>query len=103
MYRPNKWLMFRVESDDPHYRIFGTWSGGYLDGDSWRLNSGIKHVRVDDNLFHFEGHSGSVYQCNRSSYGSTAYGVGVITTFPDKMQLLTEREAFDVISEMLEG
>lgn len=40
-YRPDNWVVIKVKSDDPHYRVLAGWSDGYLDGDSWRMNSGI--------------------------------------------------------------
>jgi hypothetical protein len=77
-YRPNRWLVVKINSKEPHYRVFATWSGGYLDGDEWKLNSGITKVSLIDDHYHFEGSSGSVYICRKTSYGSTGYGWGVL-------------------------
>jgi hypothetical protein len=33
-YTPNKWIIVKVTGEDPHYRVLGSWQGGYLDGDS---------------------------------------------------------------------
>jgi len=46
MYNPDNWVVIKMNGDDPHYRVLAGWSGGYLDGDSWRMNSGI--TRVED-------------------------------------------------------
>ena len=40
-YRPDNWVVIKLKGDDPHYRVLAGCSGGYLDGDSWRMNSGI--------------------------------------------------------------
>jgi hypothetical protein len=75
-YTPNKWVVVDFGS---HYRVFGTWSGGYLDGDSWRLNSGIAKVTESGDTLEFRGSSGSVYRCRRGSYGiAGAYNSGVL-------------------------
>jgi hypothetical protein len=70
MYHPDRWMLVYIDSDDPHYRVFGSWYGGYLHGDSWRLNSGIKLCVEDlDRFVSFIGSSGSVYRCHRDAYG----------------------------------
>jgi len=50
------------------YNVLGGWSGGYLDGDSWRLNSGIVDVEETTDSFIFIGGSGSRYICDKSQY-----------------------------------
>lgn len=78
-YNPNRWMVVSITNDSKtHYRVFGTWSGGYLDGDSWKLNSGITNATLKDGVYQFHGSSGSVYHCRENSYGSTAYGWGVL-------------------------
>jgi hypothetical protein len=77
-YKPGRWLVVKINSKEPHYRVFATWGGGYLNGDEWKLNSGITKVSLIDDHYHFEGSSGSVYICRKTSYGSTGYGWGVL-------------------------
>lgn len=67
METPNRWVVIKIP--DSCYKVFGTWTGGYLDGDSWQLNSGIKSVEYDDEYFYFNGFSGSVYKCHKECYG----------------------------------
>lgn len=78
-YNPNQWLVVSITHDaKTHYRVFATWYGGYLHGDSWKLNSGITKATLIDGVYHFEGSSGSVYECRKNSYGSSGYGWGVL-------------------------
>lgn len=97
-YKPNKWLIVKLTATDTHtvhYRVFATWSGGYLDGDSWKLNSGITAVTVDaDGYYHFTGSSGSAYVCHPRAYGSTGYGHSVL-------QSLINRRAETVLIEVV--
>jgi hypothetical protein len=86
--KPDKWLLVRVHGTDPHWRIFGTWNGSYLHGDSWRLNSGIRSVEDKDGYYDFVGYSGSVYRCYKTGYGVTTYGMGVLTDLLGKSDLL---------------
>lgn len=99
-YSPDWWLIVKINGQTPHYRVFGAWSGGYLDGDSWRLNSGIVRVEEDEKHFYFIGHSGSSYRCNKKAYGSNAYGYSVVTNFCDKSEGTAEylKEMPDVMS-----
>ena len=47
MYTPDGWMIVKITGTNPHYRVFGSWRGGYLSGDSWRMNSGIISVKED--------------------------------------------------------
>lgn len=77
-YNPDKWLIIKCPEC---YKVFGTWIGGYLDGDSWQINSGITSVETGDDYFLFHGESGSVYKCYMNQYGTTAYGASVLEDF----------------------
>lgn len=70
-YHPDNWVVIKIMGDDPHYRVLAGWSGGYLQGDSWQLNSGITRVEDHDEggSYVFYGASGSAYFCNKESYG----------------------------------
>jgi len=68
MYEPDNWVVIKFKGDDPHYRVLAGWSGGYLDGDCWRMNSGITRVDSDENFYYFYGSSGSCYKCHKNVY-----------------------------------
>ncbi len=69
---PDKWVILKLPGD--YYKVFGSWAGGYLDGDSWKLNSGIERVEQDDYYYYFIGFSGSCYKCHKRGYGTaTSY------------------------------
>ena len=68
MYTPDNWVILKFEGDTPHYRVLVGWSGGYLHGDAWRMNSGITKVEKDGENYLFYGSSGSCYSCNESQY-----------------------------------
>ena len=67
-YNPDNWVVIKMNGDDPHYRVLAGWSGGYLDGDSWRMNSGIVRVEDAGDRFNFYGSTGSCYSCGKESY-----------------------------------
>ena len=80
-YNPDRWMVVSItHNSKTHYRVFGVWGGGYLNGDSWKLNSGITKATLVDDEYHFEGSSGSVYVCRKNSYGSSGYGWGLLNS-----------------------
>ena len=83
--RTDKWMVLKIPSDPPFYKVFATWGGGYLTGDSWRLNSGIKRVEEDGEHLLFHGNSGSVYRCHKEMYGvAGAYNYPVLESLIKK-------------------
>lgn len=76
-----KWMVIFIKSEDPHYRLFMSFGGGYLHGDSWRMNSGITRVEVDEDKYTFIGSSGSSYTVHKDMYGATIYGAGILDNF----------------------
>src|SRR6185503_426947 len=99
-YIPDRWVLLEI-SNDGHvtHKVFGTWFGGYVDGESWRLNSGITRVhRTKNKGFAVEGYSGSEYQIRESNYGTTGYTGGVVEGFvaqSSAIRLLKEKEALE--------
>jgi len=78
---PDRWVVVKIDNklDTPFYKVFATWTGGYLDGDRWKLNSGIKLVESDEDYYYFIGHSGSCYKCHKKGYGTaSSYGERVL-------------------------
>jgi hypothetical protein len=96
-YRPDGWLIFE---GDNHYRVLGTWSGGYLDGDYWRLNSGIKSVSEESDYIVIHGFSDSIYKCHKKGYGVRgAYNSSIVKQLEDKgFKLLGEEAAFTLLN-----
>jgi len=94
MYTPDRWMILKITGADPHYRVFGSWFGGYLGSDSWRMNSGIVSVEQDGEYFIFKGSSGSEYHCHKKTYGSSSYGYGVAAGYEKnsdgKLEILQE-------------
>ena len=92
-YTPDKWTILEItpEQGGTYYKVFGSWGGGYVDGDYWRVNSGIESVTQDKDYFYFKGYSGSVYSCKKGYYGVVgASNRGVLDTFAkeDTVQIM---------------
>jgi hypothetical protein len=93
-YSPDNWVVIHLKGDDPHYRILAGWSGGYLDGDSWRMNSGITNVEEDQDAFRFRGTTGSWYKCYKGAYGLRMNNAHIWSQleekYGDKVELMPE-------------
>jgi len=74
---PERWVIVKLPNN--YYKVFGTWAGGYLDGDRWELNSGIEKVVQDENFYYFIGFSGSCYKCHKKGYGTaSSFGLDIL-------------------------
>ena len=84
-YNPDRWMIIKIGGDIPHYKLFGSWIGGYVQGDSWRMNSGIVDVIEEDDYYGFIGKSGTTYACYKDNYGATSYGLQVAQEYHKKL------------------
>lgn len=109
---PERWSLIRLENKDEEvfYKVFASWAGGYLDGDRWKMNSGIASVDDDDDFYYFNGASGSCYKCHKGTYGvMTSYSRGVLENILGnaykvdiKAKLLEENEIETFLTEVNE-
>lgn len=90
-HEPNLWVVLKVsDGEDSIFKVLGSWRGGYLDGDSWRLNSGITRVEREGDLLLFHGRTGSVYVCHEQAYGVSGYTSMVFSSWKEKTDLSVE-------------
>lgn len=91
MIKPDRWAVFKLNNKGKTYfKVIGGWLGGYLDGDAYRINSGIKKVEKDGEFFLFHGFSGSIYKCHEKAYGLTHLMSSVLSPAKDKITVLDE-------------
>lgn len=85
-YLPDSWVVLKINHEGQTlYKVLGGWSGGYLDGDSWRMNSGIVSVETFGDLYGFYGLSGSVYWCRQGAYGLTMATSGIYNKLKERV------------------
>jgi hypothetical protein len=106
MYRPDNWVILKITiNGEVVYKILCGWSGGYLDGDSWRMSSGITGVEEDKDYFMFSNHSGSIYRCHKDSETLRANCSGVLTDlvkqFPDQIEQIWYEDFINEFPETL--
>lgn len=98
-YNPDKWVIIKINGAENLYKVAGFWSGGYLDGDSYRINSGIEKIKEIDDAYEFYGYSGSKYICKKGAYGTNVYGAYILSDPIDKgfISALSKCEAVEFI------
>lgn len=85
-YQPDRWVMLKISHENNCvYKVLASWYGGYLGGDSWKLNSGVTSIKTDGDYYLFTGSSGSVYKCNRYQYGMSGYTTGIYQSLINKI------------------
>lgn len=107
IYTPDKWLLVMVTHPDYEsiIKVMGSWYGGFTQGDSWRLSSGVVRIeKRDDGLIDFHNHSGSIYRVHKDSEGASMYTEGALANLgeglPDvKIERITLDDAYVRVME----
>lgn len=83
VYTPDGWVILKIQYEQELiYKIFASWYGGYLQGDSWKLNSGIVSYSIEDNSIIFNGYSKSIYRVTKNSENEiSGYNTNVLYSF----------------------
>ena len=86
MYTPDSWKIILFDSDDfgKVYKVLAGWYGGYANGDSWKLNSGIIEVVETDNFYDFYGSSGSIYHCTKTGEHISGIMGGMLSSWQEQ-------------------
>ena len=69
-YNPDKWVILKFKRPtDTFFKVLGSWYGGYLDGDSWRMSSGLERIEEQGDTLLMHNFSGSVYKVHKNMEG----------------------------------
>lgn len=78
-YYPSYWTIIKCdpikEGETGVDKLLCGFYGGYLDGDEWRMSSGITKVTEIGDHYFVENKSGSIYKCHKRNEG-----LGTMTT-----------------------
>ena len=95
---PERWVILKILNNG--YQVFGTWAGGYLGSDRWKISSGIAKTEQDEEYYYFTGFSGSCYKCHKKGYGTaTSYGLGILNDIIEQSN--GKVELIETVEEML--
>jgi len=104
IYYPDLWVLVRIEAKNKvHYRVLASWYGGFANGDSWKLSSGMEEdqqVTLDDlGCFLCPQSSGSIYVVNRGNFGMSGYTSGVAKNFIKQAEESNGEMRFEILEE----
>jgi len=110
-YAPDYWQVIRIITPtEDIYKLFSSWVGGYANGDSWRMNSGITGIKKVEKVlqmthgpktvtiaYEITGYSGSVYTvpAKDNCYRTTAYTGSVLARMIEKSEYEIQVMPFD--------
>lgn len=88
IYNPDSWVILEFNSADAGkvHKVFAGWRGGYMDGESWKLNSGIVKVTETEKTLDFIGESGSTYRCHKDGFGMSFYMQSILASWVRRLQ-----------------
>ena len=93
---PDSWVIIEVNHEGEQFqKILSGWSGGYLDGDAWRMSSRIKEIgiKVNQDYFTVDTESGSKYNLFKSRQGLRMSNAGIYNElkeqYGDAVEIIT--------------
>ena len=81
-------------------KLFASWSGGYGQGDEYRINSGTELITEDESHYFFHGYSGSIYKLRKDTQGSlNSYTCGVYNRILSQESVceISVKQAIDIL------
>ena len=79
---PDRWVVVRLSGEAGTVdKVMSGWSGGYLHGDSWRLNSGISQIEEKEDRWLVTGPNGTEYELRKGSEGTTGLMASILSGF----------------------
>lgn len=100
-YTPTEWGIIRVtivgEDARITYRVIAGWQGGYTQGRSWKISSGIESVEfTEDGYIRMPQASGSVYKVHPRCEQLDYYTNGIYESYKEEMETLGHK--FELIT-----
>jgi len=84
---PDSWIILEVNHEGNQFqKILSGWSGGYLDGDAWRISSPIKniHIDIDKDYITVDTDTGSQYTLYKSAQGLQMSNAGIYNRLKER-------------------
>lgn len=92
-YYPAYWVVVKVTPPKkdgvevkPIFKVLAQFSGSYLSGESWKLNSGITEYKEEGGKLFFIGSSGSCYVCSKEREGLGSFTVSIFASLKESLQ-----------------
>lgn len=96
-YTPDTWAILKITtSTEVLYKVLAGWYGGYFEGDSYKINSGITSIKKFSENYEFYGYSGSTYWCHEDSERLTGLTSSILSSWQKSLAGTTTIEVVPV-------
>ena len=97
-----RWLAITQPDDSIVIKVFASWTGGYLHGDSWKLNSGCLRIEEEGDTLIVHGYSGSTYVLNKHNQGMlTSFTASVLDDMLTRLEGIGKLISYDEVREII--
>lgn len=86
-YEPDTWVILLFDYPDygKVHKVFAGWYGGYTQGDSWKLSSGIKTFVNEGKFYSSLQESGSTYNLYKQAEKLSGYQHGLLNVWGEQL------------------
>ena len=87
-YEPDTWVILLFDYPDygKVHKVFAGWYGGYAQGDSWKLSSGIKTFVNEGKFYSSLQESGSTYNLYKQAEKISGYQHGLLNVWREQLE-----------------
>lgn len=97
-----RWLSIKQPDDSIVVKVFASWTGSYLHGDSWKLNSGCLRIEDNEDELIVHGYSGSIYILNKNDEGMlTSFTASVLDDFLTRLDGIGRLVSYEEVKEII--
>ena len=88
IYTPDTWVILLLDHPDygKIHKVFAGWYGGYAQGDSWKVSSGVKTFVSEGKFYSSLQESGSTYNLYKQSEKLSGYQYGLLAGWREQME-----------------
>jgi len=99
IYNPDRWVIVKITNPKTViHKVLGSWSGGYLDSDNWRMSSGLEKIEEEGDYFLMHSYSGSIYKCHKDGNGLTTLRSSIYNNIEKQIEIAGEGYKVETIS-----
>ena len=87
MTSPDVWVVVELSGlkvENRYHRILAGWYGGFANGDSWKMSSGITKIVDRDTHWEIHNTSGSIYKCHKDLERFSGYTQNVYHSYQEE-------------------
>lgn len=87
MTSPDVWVVVELSGlkvENRYHRILAGWYGGFANGDSWKMSSGITRIVDKDTYWEIHNTSGSIYNCHKDIERFSGYTQNVYNSYQEE-------------------